>query len=128
MVIPMLSETSGCYVYCFFVQYLMLYFAGANIIIKGEKTVCRLFLSMFYGIIIRMQSEKGGKHNTPHLHAVYNEHEIVMDFTGKILEGSFPSKQLKLLTAWTALHEDELNANWILLSAGDGYFKIEPLR
>ena len=60
--------------------------------------------------------------------AVYNEHEIVMDFTGKILEGSFPSKQLKLLTAWTALHEDELNANWILLSAGDGYFKIEPLR
>ena len=51
-----------------------------------------------------------------------------MDFTRKILESSFPSKQLKLLTAWTALHEDELNANWILLSAGDGYFKIEPLR
>ena len=49
-------------------------------------------ISMFYGIIIRMQSEKGGKHNTPHLHAVYNEHEIVMDFTGKILEGSFPTK------------------------------------
>lgn len=22
-------------------------------------------ISMFYGIIIRMQSEKGGKHNTP---------------------------------------------------------------
>ena len=85
-------------------------------------------ISMFYGIIIRMQSEKGGKHNIPHLHAVYNEHEVVMDFTGEILEGSFPTKQLKLLTAWTALHEDELNANWILLSAGDGYFKIEPLR
>lgn len=67
-------------------------------------------ISMFYGII-RMQSEKGGKHNIPHLHAVYNEHEIVMDFTGKILEGSFPTKQLKLLTAWTALHEDESNAN-----------------
>lgn len=64
-------------------------------------------ISMFYDITIRMQSEKGGKHNTPHLHAVYNEHEIVMDFTGKILEGSFPTKQLKLLTAWTALHEDD---------------------
>lgn len=84
-------------------------------------------LSMFYGIIIRMQSEKGEKHNKPHLHAIYNEHEIVMDFTGNILEGSFPTKQLKLLTAWIALHEDELNANWILLSTGDGYFKIEPL-
>lgn len=63
-------------------------------------------ISMFYGIIIRMQSEKGGKHNIPHLHAVYDEHEVVMDFTGKILEGSFPSKQLTLLTAWTALHEE----------------------
>ena len=42
-------------------------------------------------------------------------------------EGSFPTKQFKLLTAWIALHEDELNANWILLSSGDGYFKIEPL-
>ena len=84
-------------------------------------------LSMFYGIIIRMQSEKGGKHNKPHLHAVYNEHEIVMDFTGNILEGSFPTKQLKLLNAQIALHEDELNANWILLYSGDGYFKIELL-
>ena len=54
--------------------------------------------------------------------------QLVLAIYGKILEGSFPSKQLKLLTAWTALHEDELNANWILLSAGDGYFKIEPLR
>ena len=26
-------------------------------------------LSMFYGIIVRMQSEKGGKHNKPHIHA-----------------------------------------------------------
>lgn len=41
LVIPTVSGSSECYVYCFFVQYLMLYFAGANIIIKGEKTVCR---------------------------------------------------------------------------------------
>lgn len=54
-------------------------------------------LSMFFGIIVRMQS------------------------------GSFPNKQLKLLLAWIAIHEDELNANWALLSNGEGYFKIEPL-
>ena len=42
-------------------------------------------ISMFYGIIIRMHTETGGKHNTPHLDAVYKELEIVMDFTGKIL-------------------------------------------
>jgi hypothetical protein len=85
-------------------------------------------LSMFYGIIVRMQSEKGGKHNMPHLHAIYGENEIVLSLTGETLEGSFPNKQKKLLLAWIALHEDELKANWDLLSAGDGYFKIEPLR
>lgn len=85
-------------------------------------------LSMFYGIIIRMQNEKGGKHNKPHIHALYGDNEIVVSLDGEVLEGNFPKKQLKLLEAWIALHEDELNANWKLLTAGDGYFKIEPLR
>lgn len=85
-------------------------------------------LSMFYGIIVRMQSEKGGKHNTPHIHAIYGDDEIVVALDGEILEGSFPKKQMKLLEAWMAIHEDELRANWSMLSAGDGYFKIEPLK
>lgn len=83
---------------------------------------------MFYGIIVRMQNEKGGKHNKPHIHAIYGEYEIVMTLDGEKLEGDFPKKQQKLLEAWTLLHEDELNANWKLLNAGDGYFKIEPLK
>lgn len=85
-------------------------------------------LSMFFGIIVRMQSEKGGKHNKPHIHALYGDDEIVIGIDGEILEGSFPNKQMKLLSAWIAIHEDELQANWKLLSNGDGYFKIEPLR
>lgn len=83
---------------------------------------------MFYGIIVRMQSEKGGKHNMPHIHALYGDHEVVLSFDGEIIEGEFPKKQLKLLVAWVALHEDELKANWKLLSDGEGYFKIEPLK
>ncbi len=85
-------------------------------------------LSMFYGIIVRMQSEKGGKHNVPHIHALYGSDEVVMTFDGERLEGELPKKQMKLLVAWIALHEDELKANWKLLSDGDGYFKIEPLK
>ena len=85
-------------------------------------------LSMFYGIIIRMQCENGGKHHLPHIHATYNKQEIVMSLTGEILEGSFPNKQKKLLEAWVALHEEELNANWKILSEENGFFKIEPLR
>lgn len=84
-------------------------------------------LSMFFGIIVRMQSEKGGRHNKPHVHALYGDSEIVVGIDGEILEGSFPSKQMKLLLAWMAIHEEELQANWKLLSDGDGYFKIEPL-
>ena len=49
-------------------------------------------LSMFYGIIVRMQSEKGGKHNKPHIHAIYGDNEIVVAIDGEVLEGSFPNK------------------------------------
>ncbi|MCM1126967.1 MAG: DUF4160 domain-containing protein [Lachnospiraceae bacterium] len=85
-------------------------------------------LSMFFGIIVRMQSEKGAKHNKPHIHALYGDSEIVVGIDGEILEGNFPNKQMKLLLAWMAIHEEELQANWRLLSNGDGYFKIDPLR
>lgn len=36
-----------------------------------------LVLSMFYGIIIRMQSERGGKHHIPHIHVIYGDSESV---------------------------------------------------
>ena len=85
-------------------------------------------LSMFYGIIVRMQSERGGKHNKPHIHAIYGDEELVVTIDGEVLEGVFPNKQQKLLMAWIAIHEDELRANWQMLSNGEGYFKIEPLR
>lgn len=85
-------------------------------------------LSMFYGIIIRMQSEKGGKHHKPHIHCIYGDDEIVIALDGEILEGSIPKNKLKLIEAWITLHEDELQANWKLLGDGDGYFKIAPLR
>lgn len=85
-------------------------------------------LAMFYGIIIRMQSERGGKHHKPHIHGLYGEAEVVVALDGEVLEGAFPSKQMKLLLAWMAIHEDELLANWNLLSEGEGYFKIDPLR
>ena len=54
--------------------------------------------------------------------------KLLFLFCGEILEGTFPNKQLKLLMAWMAIHEEELNANWKMLTAGEGYFKIEPLK
>ena len=43
-------------------------------------------LSMFFGIIVRMQSERGGKHHKAHIHAIYNDYEIVIALDGEILK------------------------------------------
>ncbi len=84
-------------------------------------------LSMFYGIIVRMNYEKNEKHNTPHIHAEYQGYEISIDFEGEVIAGSFPKKQLKLLQAWIVIHEDDLKANWKTYHEEGEYFKIKPL-
>ncbi len=75
-----------------------------------------------------MQNEKGGKLHKPHIHAIYGDSEVVIALDGELLEGSFPSKQQKMLEAWMAIHEAELKANWQMLSEGEGFFKIDPLK
>lgn len=64
----------------------------------------------------------------PHIHCEYSGEEVVLDFDGNIIEGSFPKKQLDILKGWIAIHRDELDANWKLLSSGEKFFKIEPLK
>ncbi len=85
-------------------------------------------LSMFYGIIIRMQRELGGKHHVPHIHVICGDAEAVISLDGNLLEGQIPSSKMKLVEAWITIHSEELEANWKLLNEGDEFFKIEPLR
>lgn len=85
-------------------------------------------LSTFFGIIVRMYKELGGKHNIPHIHAEYSGEEIVVALDGTILEGSFPKNKLKLLDAWMEIHREDLEANWRLLSNGEQFFRIDPLK
>lgn len=85
-------------------------------------------IEIFYGIIVRMYREQGGKHNMPHIHAEYSGEEIVMGLDGSIIEGSFPKNKLKLLEAWIVIHHDDLEANWKLLSNGEQFFRIDPLK
>jgi hypothetical protein len=47
---------------------------------------------------------------------------------GQLLEGSLPSRQMKLVQAWIELHRDELMADWILAASGQTPYKIDPLR
>lgn len=85
-------------------------------------------LSMFFGIIVRMYTESGDKHNLPHIHAEYSGEKAVVALDGTILKGSLPRAKMKLLDAWMEIHRDDLEADWQLLSNGEPSFRIDPLR
>lgn len=85
-------------------------------------------LSVFFGIIIRMYNEKGGKHNLPHIHAEYGDEEAVFDLDGNKIEGKLPVKKERMVQTWIDIHHEDLLANWKLLSNGEQYFKIPPLQ
>lgn len=85
-------------------------------------------LSTFFGIIVRMYKEMGGKHNIPHIYAEYSGEEIVVALDGTVLEGNFPKNKMKLLDAWMEIHREDLEANWKLLSNGKQFFRIDPLK
>lgn len=85
-------------------------------------------LSTFFGIIVRMYKENGGKHKMPHIHAEYSGDEVVVTLDGEILEGGIPKAKMKLLDAWMEIHREDLEANWTLLSSGEQFFRIDPLK
>jgi Domain of unknown function (DUF4160) len=86
-------------------------------------------ISMFYGVIIYMYFFDNKKHNLPHIHAEYGEYTVVLSInSGAVIEGSLPSKQLKMVQAWMAIHEDELMADWKLAVNGQELFRIDPLK
>jgi len=85
-------------------------------------------LSLFYGIIVRMYREIGGKHNKPHIHVEYSGDKAVISLDGEVLEGKIPRGKMHLVLAWMEIHQDDLAANWRLLSDGEQSFRIDPLK
>lgn len=85
-------------------------------------------LSRFYNIVIKMIYSDNDQHHKPHIHVFYAEHEASIGVDGELLAGSLPVKQLKLVEAWIAIHEDELYKAWIMAVKNEPVGKIEPLR
>ncbi|MFO7987864.1 MAG: DUF4160 domain-containing protein [Desulfotignum sp.] len=86
-------------------------------------------ISMFYGIIISMFFEIQEKHHLPHIHARYQENKASISIVdSKLLAGSLPTKQLRMVQVWVDLHREELLANWELAKQGIELFRIDPLR
>jgi hypothetical protein len=86
-------------------------------------------ISMFYGIIVYLYFKDNRQHDKPHIHARYQEDEVIVAIPdGEILDGNIPNNKMKLLQAWIELHKDELIADWELALSGQQPYKIEPLR
>ena len=45
-----------------------------------------------------------------------------------MLEGEIPKAKMKLLDAWMVIHQEDLEANWKLLSSGEQFFRVDPLK
>ena len=82
-------------------------------------------ISVFYGIVIQMYWED---HAPPHLHALYGEHEALVDIrTLEILRGSLPRRAQALVLEWAALHRAEIAENWNLCATRQSPRRIPPL-
>lgn len=82
-------------------------------------------ISLFYGIRITMYYDD---HNPPHFHAEYNNNKAIIDIINvQVNRGYLPSKQLKIVLAWCAIHQDELMQNWELSKNDEPLNKIAPL-
>ncbi len=79
----------------------------------------------FYGIIIQMF---WNDHAPPHFHALYAEHEAIIDIeTLKVIRGEMPRRALSLVLEWAFLHREELLEDWNLCEKKRNPKKIKPL-
>ena len=82
-------------------------------------------ISLFYGIRITMNWDE---HNPPHFHVEYAGFKAVVSILEcVIMRGAIPNRQLKMVLAWTVIHQDELMQNWELAAAGKPLNPIDPL-
>lgn len=66
----------------------------------------------FYGIIIKIFL-KESEHNPPHFHAIYNEHNALINIiTLEVIESDLPSKALSLVLEWAKIYQQDLEDIW----------------
>ena len=78
-------------------------------------------ISRFYGIIIKMFFDD---HNPPHFHALYGDHEILIDInTFAVFAGHLPPRALGLVIEWAT----KLLDDWRRAQDHEPLNKIDPL-
>lgn len=83
-------------------------------------------ISVFYGIVIQMFWQD---HAPPHFHALYAEHEALIDLRDlRVMRGSLPRRAMALVLEWATEHRDELMEDWNLCSKMQTPKPIDPLK
>ncbi len=83
-------------------------------------------LSVFYGILIQMFFHD---HAPPHFHALYAEHEALIDIrTMQVIEGQLPRRALALVIEWAEAHQNELVEAWDLCARNKMPNEVKPLK
>lgn len=81
--------------------------------------------SQFFGIVVQM---KWREHAPPHFHALYGEHEALVDIrTLEVIGGTFPRRALALVREWAGEHRAELMEDWELCQTKQLPRRIPPL-
>ena len=84
-------------------------------------TIC-----VFYGIVIQMFWQD---HAPPHFHALYAEHEALIDLRDlRVMRGSLPRRAMTLVLEWATEHRNELMEDWNLCSQLQTPKPIAPLK
>ncbi len=82
-------------------------------------------ISQFFGIIIQMFWRE---HAPPHFHAMYGEHEVLIDIrTLEVIKGRLPKRAQAMVLEWAAQHRPELMEDWNLCQSRQPPKTIEPL-
>lgn len=103
---------------------------GPQAVFVGVKTatlngVNLAYNQPFYGILIQMF---WNDHVPPHFHALYAEHEAVINITTlEVMEGGLPKRALALVLEWAWEHREELMEDWTLCKQREMPKKIQPL-
>lgn len=88
-------------------------------------------LARFYGIVVYMYRELGGRHHYPHVHVQYGDFKAVFRLPdAERMEGELPRREQRLVEAWIELRQSELMSNWQGLNVAEGsptFRRVEPL-
>jgi len=83
-------------------------------------------ISRFFGIVIKMYFDE---HPPPHFHAIYGEHEAVIDIHSLVvIHGYVPPRVLGMVIEWASQHRDELHDLWEQAANRHSLYKLPPLK